>query len=148
MSQSPGIRNFPVASITCEFFGNSIFVRVWPPAFSHFSVAISSSLISPISSLKIQLGASSRSRGYLMLLSRREPLSDGLPVNVREECLEIHRAVRGFVIEQESMLPDVQNEHWIKPRDVADLMECDPMVRDALLHRVLIANCQAHPALS
>jgi hypothetical protein len=57
--------------------------------------------------LQIQLGASSASRGCLIVLCLLEAPFDDLPVNVREECLEILRALRRFVIEQESMLPDV-----------------------------------------
>jgi hypothetical protein len=57
--------------------------------------------------LQIQLGASSANRGCLIVLCLLEAPFDGLPVNVRKECLEILRALRRFVIEQESMLPDV-----------------------------------------
>jgi hypothetical protein len=75
---------------------------VLPSFGSHFFISHFADLF-----LQIQLGASSASRGCLIVLCLLEAPFDGLPVNVREECLEILRALRRFVIEQESMLPDV-----------------------------------------
>ena len=76
---------------------------VLPSFGSHFFISHFADLF-----LQIQLGASSASRGCLIVLCQLEAPFDGLPVNVREECLEIHRALRRFVIEQEdSILPDV-----------------------------------------
>jgi hypothetical protein len=58
-----------------------------------------------------------------------QALFHGVPVDIREESLDVFRAVRRFIVQQVRMLPDVQHEHWIEACYVANLMLTDPVVR-------------------
>src|SRR2546423_1549103 len=80
----------------------------------------------------------------------RRPLneapSDGAPVDVREERLDVLRPLGGLVVEKEGVLPNVHDERGDEARDVADLVQRDPVVREPLVDWVLVADGPAHAA--
>src|SRR5207244_2391147 len=85
-------------------------------------------------------GASRSGRCSSPPLTHLEPRVDDLPVDVREEGVDVLRALRRLVVEQEGVLPDVHHEDRDEARDVADLVERDPVVRQPSGPRVLEAD--------
>ena len=75
-----------------------------------------------------------------------EALLAGRPVDVGEERLDVLRPVGRLVVEEEGVLPHVHHEHGDEARDVAHLVQSDPVVREPLVDRVLVADRPAHAA--
>src|SRR5207253_2274795 len=65
---------------------------------------------------------------------------DGPPVDVGEERLDVLRALGRLVVEEEGVLPDVHHDEWREPGHVADLVQRDPVVRQAPIDGILIAD--------
>src|SRR5262245_26191466 len=54
-----------------------------------------------------------------------QPLVAGRPVDVREEGLDVFRAVRRRVIEDEGVLPHVHDQNWTEARYIARLVRSE-----------------------
>src|SRR5581483_10381477 len=81
----------------------------------------------------------------LLPASAQAPI-DSLPINVREECLDVLRPVRRLVIENERVLPNVHHEHWVESGDVARLMQREPVIRQIAVGWILVADGPTHSA--
>ena len=64
-----------------------------------------------------------------------------LPVHIGEERVDVLWSVGWRVIQNECMLPNIHHENRNESRNIANLMQGDPMVRDPAGVRVLIADC-------
>ena len=47
---------------------------------------------------------------------------DNTPIDVREEGVDVLSSLRGGIVEQERMLPDIHDEDRLKPGDIAVLV--------------------------
>lgn len=72
-------------------------------------------------------------------------LFDHTPIDIREECLNIFRSFRRLVVEQEGVLPDVHHQQGLEASNIANFMQCDPVIRQPTVRRILIADSPAHP---
>src|SRR5215813_3809656 len=68
----------------------------------------------------------------------------GRPVDVREEGFDVFRAVRRRVIADERVLPHVHDQNRIEARDIARLVQIDPVVRQPPADRVQITGGPTH----
>src|SRR2546423_3024904 len=75
-----------------------------------------------------------------------EARADGVPVDVREERLDVLRPLGGLVVEKEGVLPNVHDERWREARDVADLVQRGPGIREPPVDGGLVADGPAHAA--
>ena len=53
---------------------------------------------------------------------------------------------RRFVVEQESMLPNVHHQHWIETRHVARLMKRNPVIGESPISGILVTDGPTNPA--
>src|SRR5262249_13092298 len=68
----------------------------------------------------------------------------GRPVDVREEGFDVFRAVRRRVIADERVLPHVHDQDRIEARDIARLVQMDPVIRQPPGARVQITGGPSH----
>src|SRR5205085_2942006 len=71
---------------------------------------------------------------------------DGGPIYVGEEGFDVLGSFGRFVVQEECVLPHVHHKYRLKARNVAGLVQADPMVRDAPVGRILVADGPTDPA--
>src|SRR5581483_12165261 len=74
------------------------------------------------------------------------PFIHDCPVHIREERLDVLSPFRGLIIENERVLPHVHDQDWNESCDVSMLMQRDPVIGDATIGGILIADGPAHPS--
>src|SRR6185295_14431432 len=63
---------------------------------------------------------------------------DCTPIDICEERFDIFRALGGLIVQQERMLPNIHDEYWSEARYVSCFVQCDPMIREPVVCRVLV----------
>src|ERR1041385_147025 len=72
-----------------------------------------------------------------------ETLVHCVPVDVREKRFDVFRALRRFVIQKESVLPHVHYQDGREARDIANLVQRNPVIGQSAVSWILIANSPA-----